>query len=46
MTPEESREVGGPSPTIDKIEVGEFESQAAMKEWLEKRSPLFAQLPA
>jgi hypothetical protein len=46
MTPEESREVGESGPTIDKIEVGEFESHAAMKEWLEKRSPAFAQLPA
>jgi hypothetical protein len=41
MTPAEIREVGESGPTIDKIEVGEFESHAALKEWLEKKAPPF-----
>ena len=31
-------------PTIDSIEMAEFESQAALREWLSKNAPAF--LPA
>jgi hypothetical protein len=43
MTPAEIREVGEAGPTIDKIEVAEFESHAALKEWLEAKAPAFVQ---
>ena len=36
MTEEEIRSVGEAGPTIDSIQVGEFESHAALHEWLEK----------
>lgn len=41
MSPEEIRQVGNSGPTIDSIEVREFESQAAMKEWLKAKAPAF-----
>jgi len=41
MSEEEIRQVGETGPTIDRIEVGEFESQAALKEWLSKEAPAF-----
>ena len=41
MTEEEIRQVGETGPTIDSIEVAEFESQAALKEWLSKNAPAF-----
>jgi hypothetical protein len=41
MTEEEIRQVGETGPTIDRIEVAEFESQAALKEWLSKNAPAF-----
>src|SRR5579875_3322286 len=41
MTEQEIRQVGDSGPTIDSIEVGEFESQAAVKEWLSKNAPAF-----
>jgi hypothetical protein len=41
MTEEEIRQVGDTAPTIDRIEVAEFESQAALKEWLSKNAPAF-----
>jgi hypothetical protein len=41
MTPEETRQVGDNGPTIDSIQVGEFESQAALKEWLKEKAPSF-----
>jgi len=28
-------------PTIDSIEVAEFESQAALKEWVRQKAPAF-----
>jgi hypothetical protein len=37
MAPAEIREVVETGPTIDCIEVGEFESRAALKEWLKGR---------
>jgi hypothetical protein len=41
MTEEEIRLVGETEPTIDSIEVAEFESHAALKEWLSKKAPEF-----
>jgi hypothetical protein len=41
MTEEEIRQIGETGPTIDRIEVAEFESQAALKEWLSKKAPAF-----
>ena len=43
MTPAEIREVGESGPTIDSIEVAEFESHAAIKEWIGKHAQAFAQ---
>jgi hypothetical protein len=42
MTPAEVREVGETGPTIDKIEMAEFETHAALKDWLEAKAPAFA----
>ena len=33
--------VGETEPTIDSIEVAEFESHAALKEWISKNAPAF-----
>lgn len=41
MTEEEIRQVGETGPTIDSIQVAEFESQEAIKEWLQKNAPTF-----
>lgn len=41
MTEEEIRQVGETEPTIDSIEVAEFESHAALKEWLCQKAPAF-----
>jgi hypothetical protein len=41
MTEEEIRQVGETGPTIDHIEVAEFESHAELKEWLSKNAPAF-----
>jgi hypothetical protein len=41
MSPEEIRQVGDSGPTIDRIEVSEFESQAELKEWLKEKAPSF-----
>jgi hypothetical protein len=41
MTDEEIRKVGETGPTIDSIEVSEFESNAELKEWLGKHAPAF-----
>jgi hypothetical protein len=41
MTPEEIRQVGEKGPTIDSIELAEFESNDALKEWLGKKAPAF-----
>ena len=43
MTEEEIRQVGETEPTIDSIEVAEFESHAALKEWLSQKAPAFMQ---
>lgn len=41
MTEDDIRQVGESGPTIDSIEVGEFESQDALKEWVKKKAPGF-----
>jgi hypothetical protein len=41
MTAEEIRKVGETGPTIDSIEVAEFESNDDLKEWLGKHGPAF-----
>jgi hypothetical protein len=41
MDEDELRKAGEGEPTIDKIEVAEFESQEAIAEWLKKRAPGF-----
>lgn len=41
MSEDDIRQVGDSGPTIDSIQVGEFESQAALKEWLSKNAPAF-----
>ena len=37
MTKEEIRQVGEAGPTIDSIEIAEFESHAAIKEWVKQK---------
>jgi hypothetical protein len=41
MKEEEIKTVGETGPTIDSIEVAEFESQAALKKWLTEHAPAF-----
>ena len=41
MSKEDIQQVGDSGPTIDSIQVEEFESQAAQKEWLTKNAPAF-----
>src|SRR5271156_6473986 len=41
MSEEEIRQVGETGPTIDSIEVGEFESQADLKQWVREHAPAF-----
>ena len=41
MTEADIRQVGESGPTIDSIEIVEFESQEALKEWLCKNAPAF-----
>ncbi|MGA2497680.1 MAG: hypothetical protein ABSH20_08050 [Tepidisphaeraceae bacterium] len=41
MTAEEIRKVGENGPTIDSIEMAEFESHSALKAWLGKNAPAF-----
>jgi len=41
MTEADIKQVGETGPTIDSIEVAEFESQAALKEWLSEHAPAF-----
>ena len=41
MTDEEIRNAGDAEPTIDSIEIEEFESHAALKEWVSKKAPAF-----
>ena len=43
MTEEEISHVGETEPTIDSIEVAEFESHAALKVWLRQKALAFAQ---
>lgn len=39
MTKEEIQEIGASGPTIDRIEVGEFQSNDELKEWVGQRAP-------
>jgi hypothetical protein len=41
MSEEEIRQVGESGPTIDRIEIAEFESNADLKAWLEANAPAF-----
>jgi hypothetical protein len=41
MSKEDIQQIGDSGPTIDSIQVEEFESQAALKEWLSKNAPAF-----
>ena len=41
MTEADIRQVGETGPTIDGIQVAEFESQDALREWLSKHAPVF-----
>lgn len=41
MTEEEIQEVGEHGPTIDSIEVAEFETNDALKEWVKQHAPAF-----
>jgi hypothetical protein len=41
MTEEDIKSVGETGPTVDSIQVVEFESHAALKEWLSKNAPAF-----
>jgi hypothetical protein len=43
MSEEDISQVRDSGPTIDSIEVAEFESQTALKEWLKERAPAFLQ---
>jgi hypothetical protein len=45
MSEEEIRQVGDTAPTIDSIQVAEFESQDALKEWLSMNAPAFLSKP-
>jgi hypothetical protein len=41
MSANEIRPVGETGPTIDSIEVAEFETHSALKEWLSTHAPEF-----
>jgi hypothetical protein len=41
MDKAEARQIGQAGPTIDKIDVAEFESQEVMQEWLTSKAPVF-----
>jgi len=45
MSEEEIRQVGDTGPTIDSIEMAEFESHDALKEWVSKKAPAFIREP-
>jgi hypothetical protein len=41
MTKDEIERVGEAGPTIDSIEIGEFDSQVALREWLKTHATAF-----
>jgi hypothetical protein len=43
MAEADIKQVGDTGPTIDSIEMAEFESQAALREWLGVHAPAFVQ---
>jgi predicted phosphoadenosine phosphosulfate sulfurtransferase len=42
MPEEDIKSIGETGPTVDSIEVAEFESHDKLKEWLSKHAPTFA----
>jgi hypothetical protein len=46
MTHDEILQVGETGPTIDSIEIAEFESREELREWLARRAPAFLPGPA
>jgi len=42
MTKEEIRQVGETAPTVDSIEIAEFDSNETLKEWVGKHAPAFS----
>ena len=45
MTADEIQQVGDTGPTIHSIEVAQFESQAALREWVKEKAPAFIREP-
>ncbi|MCZ2340467.1 MAG: hypothetical protein LC104_01565 [Bacteroidales bacterium] len=41
MSEKDIRQIGDQGPTIDSIEIGEFETQDALKHWLAQHAPAF-----
>jgi hypothetical protein len=41
MTKEEIKQVGESGPTIDSIEMADFDSHADLREWLDQKAPAF-----
>ena len=41
MTEEEIQDIGDNGPAIDSIEVAEFDSQKAVKDWVRNKAPAF-----
>lgn len=46
MTKDDMERVGEAGPTIDSIEIAEFESQVGVKEWLREHAPAFLPIGA
>ena len=42
MSKEDIQKVGDTGPTVDSIQIEEFDTQAALKEWLSQNAPAFA----
>jgi hypothetical protein len=45
MDKAEARQIGQAGPTIDKIDVAEFESQEEVREWVMRHAPAFLRGP-
>ncbi len=41
MDEDELRRVGKGGPTIDRVEIGEFDDQEQLQAWLQKKAPVF-----
>jgi hypothetical protein len=46
MSDDEIAKVGESGPTIDTIEIAEFESRASINEWIGKKAPAFSRSPS